>query len=46
VLIEVQGKTLVFLNVYFVVGLDKNIHSISEIMNHNPHLDVFFSNNR
>jgi hypothetical protein len=44
--IEMQGKRLLFLNVFFVPRLDKNLLSISEIMKHNPHLDVIFSNNR
>jgi hypothetical protein len=43
--IEMQGKRLLFLNVFFV-PLDKNLLSISEIMKHNPHLNVIFSNNR
>jgi len=36
---------MLFVNFFFVLGLDKNLLSISEIMKHNPHLNVFFSNN-
>lgn len=44
--IEMQGKRLLFVKVFFVTGLEKDLLSINEIMKHNPHLDVVFTNNR
>jgi hypothetical protein len=38
------GKMLIFLNVYYVTGMDINLPSVSRIMRHNPQLDVNFSN--
>lgn len=35
-----------FLNVHYVPGMELNLHSISQIMRHSPHLDVVFSNHK
>jgi hypothetical protein len=44
--ITLSGKKMVFLNVHYVPGMDKNLLSVSEIMKHNPHLHVIFSNHK
>jgi hypothetical protein len=37
---------LIFLNVYYVPGMELNLLSVSQIMWHNPQLDVNFSNHK
>lgn len=37
------GRNLIFLNIYYVPGMDLNLFYVSQIMRHCPKLDVFFS---
>jgi hypothetical protein len=37
---------MTFLNVHYVLGMDKNLLCISEIMKHNPHSRVIFNNHK
>jgi hypothetical protein len=37
---------LIFLNVYYVPGMELNLLSISQIMQHSPQLGVNFSNHK
>jgi len=37
---------LIFLNVYYVPGMELNLLSVSQIIQHNPQLDVNFSNHK
>jgi hypothetical protein len=39
-------KMLIFLNVYYMPGMELNLLSVSQIMWHNPQLDVNFSNHK
>eukprot|EP00253_Pinus_taeda_P017030 PITA_17030 len=41
--IQSGGRTLIFLNVYYVPGMEINLLSISQIMRNSPQLDVVFS---
>jgi hypothetical protein len=44
--ISFGGKMLMFLNVYYVPGMELNLLSVRQIMRHDPHLDVNFSNHK
>jgi hypothetical protein len=44
--ISLGENMLTFLNVYYVLGMELNLLSISKIMSHCPHLDVTFSNHK
>jgi hypothetical protein len=37
---------LIFINVFYVPGLEHNFLSVSQIMRRCPHLDIIFSNHR
>lgn len=37
------GRNLIFLDVYYVPGMEHNLLSVSQIMRHSPQLDVVFS---
>eukprot|EP00253_Pinus_taeda_P027235 PITA_27235 len=41
--IQFGGRTLIFLNVYYVPGMEINLLSVSQIMRNSPQLDVVFS---
>eukprot|EP00253_Pinus_taeda_P036695 PITA_36695 len=41
--IQSGGRTLIFLNVYYVLGMEINLLSVSQIMRNSPQLDVVFS---
>eukprot|EP00253_Pinus_taeda_P005669 PITA_05669 len=41
--IQSGGRTLIFLNVYYVPGMEINLLSVSQIMRNSPQLDVVFS---
>eukprot|EP00253_Pinus_taeda_P025809 PITA_25809 len=41
--IQSGGRTLIFLDVYYVPGMEINLLSVSEIMRNSPRLDVVFS---
>lgn len=41
--IQSGGLTLIFLNVYYVPGMEINLLSVSQIMRNSPQLDVVFS---
>eukprot|EP00253_Pinus_taeda_P024581 PITA_24581 len=41
--IQSRGRTLIFLNVYYVPGMEINLLSVSQIMRNSPQLDVVFS---
>jgi len=40
------GKMLIFINVYYVLGMELKLHSISQIMKHRSHLYVIFRNHK
>ena len=42
--ISLRGKLLSFLNVYYVLGMEQNLLSVSQVMRQNCHLHVIFSN--
>eukprot|EP00253_Pinus_taeda_P006371 PITA_06371 len=44
--IQSGGRTLIFLNVYYVPGMEINLLSISQIMRNSPRLDVVFSTHK
>eukprot|EP00253_Pinus_taeda_P007025 PITA_07025 len=41
--IQSGGRTLIFLNVYYVPGMETNLLSVSQIMRNSPQLDIVFS---
>eukprot|EP00253_Pinus_taeda_P002078 PITA_02078 len=41
--IQSGGRTLTFLNVYYVPGMETNLLSVSQIMRNSPQLDIVFS---
>ena len=41
--IQSGGGTLIFLNVYYVPGMEINLLSVNQIMRNSPQLDVVFS---
>jgi len=41
--IQSGGRTLIFLNVYYVPGMEINLLSVSQIMRNSPQLGVVFS---
>jgi hypothetical protein len=41
-----RGKMIIFLNVYYMLGMELNLLSVNQIMWHNPQLDVNFSNHK
>lgn len=44
--INLLRKTLVFLNIHYILGMDKNTLSISKIMDQNIHLHVILSDHK
>ena len=45
-MIQSVGRNLIFLDVYYIPGMELNLLSVSQLLRHSPHLAVTFSSHQ